>query len=336
MTVKTIPVACTLIALGSTDLGQFTGLRFLSDEFDATDEGPTLLLRLRTSGADAGLGFYGDGSDGSLHFDGITTPDGTTLVGSVYLLHRDLYCTDILIDEGITVKVGGPDDGSFRILALGTLTNNGTISNDGDPGVDDAAGGAFPQGSIGANTAGGTGGSGDVGAPGGDATGTLTDTGVGGAGGSAGEGFEGGIAGTATPFPAGDGTLRSLPNAALGTVRNARASGGTGGGGGGSSDGTTPGGGGGAGGAPIVIVAVSIINNGTIRSAGGAGGNASGGGAAGAGGGGGGGGLIIIVARTEAENGAGVIVPGGLGGTSIDAGEAGSNGADGSVLRLTA
>ena len=70
-------------------------------------------------------GVFGDGSDGSVTFDGTTTILGFVPAASSYTMTRDIFCTSITINNGVTVKPNG-----FRIFvtATGTLTNNGTIS----------------------------------------------------------------------------------------------------------------------------------------------------------------------------------------------------------------
>ena len=46
---------------------------------------------------------------------------------STYTLTRDIHCTSVTINNGVTVKTA-----NYRIFCRGTITNNGTISNNGN------------------------------------------------------------------------------------------------------------------------------------------------------------------------------------------------------------
>ncbi|MFO0824982.1 MAG: hypothetical protein U0792_17985 [Gemmataceae bacterium] len=81
------------------------------------------------SGISGGGGVFGDGSDGSLTYDGSTTILGMAPVANVYTLTRDIWASTITVNNGVTIKPAG-----FRIFCSGTLTNNGTIQNDGGNG----------------------------------------------------------------------------------------------------------------------------------------------------------------------------------------------------------
>ena len=83
----------------------------------------------------------------------------------------------------------------------------------------------------------------------------------------------------------------------------------------------------------MVLAAPIITNNGTIQAQGGNGQAGSGSAAAG-GGGGGAGGLIYIITRSY--NGTAPSVTGGTGGAAVHGGVAGSAGAPGLVLQLSA
>lgn len=170
---------------------------------------------LTISGPDLSLlasGFFGDGRDGSLVFDGTSTvlgitPStqtnyGPTAPGGVsvkqYLLTRDIYCTDMTVDSGVLIFVEG-----FRVYVNGTLTLDGHI---GGPGAYGGTGGASSGGNAGgatrtAGTIGNRLAGGSGGAPGGAAvTGTSSgvaplgssNTGGGGGSGNGGAGTAGG------------------------------------------------------------------------------------------------------------------------------------------------
>src|SRR6266568_6571221 len=83
-------------------------------------------------------GMFGDGSDQAVTFGnssqltvlGITpTGSGTVQDPYVYLLSRSIFCSDLTVNLNTVVKASG-----YRIFCTGTLTNNGTISSDGNAG----------------------------------------------------------------------------------------------------------------------------------------------------------------------------------------------------------
>src|SRR4051794_13567206 len=90
-------------------------------------------------------GFWGDGSDGALVFDGTNSfgaglPAGMgTTSGAgpnlVYTLTRDIFGTTISVSAGKTVNTNG-----FRIFATVSLTNAGNIQNLGNAAVLTVAG----------------------------------------------------------------------------------------------------------------------------------------------------------------------------------------------------
>lgn len=87
---------------------------------------------------------YGDGSDGVVAFDGVTTVLGLAPSTGVYTLTRDIYlASGSSIAATVTIKTA-----NYRIYCNGTLTLNGTIDNSGATGgaggaaVADAAGAA--------------------------------------------------------------------------------------------------------------------------------------------------------------------------------------------------
>lgn len=81
-------------------------------------------------GISGGFAWGGDGSDGSVTFDGSTTILGMAPSSSVYTLTRDIFCSSITVNNGVTIKTT-----NYAIYCTGTLTNNGTIQNNGTNGA---------------------------------------------------------------------------------------------------------------------------------------------------------------------------------------------------------
>lgn len=246
------------------------------------------------------FGLGGDGSDGSVIFDGAATVLALVPSSSIYTLARDIYVRDMTVNSGVTIKTN-----NFRIFHAGTLLNNGTISNDGVAGGNAAVGTPGAAGTVtalqtlAATLAGGIGGAiagaGAAGAVGVAADGPL----LGGTGGTGGTAGAAGGAGGATANTPNINNAHQLDSLMTGSAVSAASTGkilflkgGQGGGGGGGQAATNAGGGGGAGGGIVLIVGQTLINNGTISAKGGAGGTAAG---TAAGGGGGGGGVIILL-----------------------------------------
>lgn len=270
--------------------------------------------------------WYGDGTDGSQTFDGTTTILGLVPVANVYTLDRDIVLQSGIINAGVTILTN-----CFRIFCRGNLTNNGTIQNDGGPGLTDGSnGGTASQQVIGAGGFGGAGSVNDGNA------GSTVNTAIGGSGGDGGAGGTGaaGLKGdSVAPLPF-EGTYRTflvLTQGAYTPSSDYLAAGAGGGGGGG--DGVNTGAGGGGGGSGLFIAAYTILGTGVIRSNGGNGGN---GGTGNVGGGGGGGGGFVIIcsfsASSNAITGQTITATGGSGGTGSGTGVAGSNGSNGTVI----
>jgi hypothetical protein len=241
-------------------------------------------------------GLFGDGSDGDVVMDGTTTlvglgqytinPGNLIPASNVYTMTRDIFCEDLTINTGVTLRTAG-----FKVFVNGILLNNGTIESNGT-----SASGAT-QGVGGAGATNSTVVAQD-GRPGGTGVGTAAPTvfvmrkGTGVATG------KGGIGGNGAPNAGGAGSAfaanqqtRYVPHLVVQPAYGltASAQGGASGGG----DGTNSGGGGGGGAGMIILVAKAITNNGTIRANGGNGGTTSAGNTGG--GGGGAGGVITIV-----------------------------------------
>lgn len=266
---------------------------------------------------------FGNGSDGALVFNGSSTVAGMVPSSNVYTMTRDIYATDITINNGVTLKPA-----NFRIFCRGTLSNAGTISAIGNAGA--AAG-----------TAGGSMGSGTL--VGGRAGGAGT-TGTGGAGSAAFIGMPaGGAGGAGNPGAAGaGGTIVNstvmpyqlvFPVLSLNTSFNFNQNppmGGPGGGAGGG-DGTNNGGGGGSGGGIIVIIAYKVVNTGTISVKGGAGGTPT---AGNTGGGGSGSGGVILIYTLVAWTAGTTDVTAGSAGSLHGTGSNGVAGGSGTVLNV--
>lgn len=265
------------------------------------------------------VSLFGDGSDGD-----VTISSNTTLTS-------DKFYNNLTIDSTFTLNTGG-----YRIFVKGTLTNNGTIANNGSNGaaVTGGAGGAGVT--VGAGKDGGTGHS-----PG--------SNGGGGGGGG------GGVVWIAAKIIATEGTI----TATGGNGGNAVAPGGAGSGAGAAGVASSPtfissgtsgagGAGSGAGGAAAGVTATKtnskflfpvytftdIITGGTLfggASGGGGGANVSG---SIAGGGGGGMGGVIVEIYTALTTSGTRTVTGGTGGTGVNGGSSGGNGSSGTTIRV--
>lgn len=271
------------------------------------------------------VSFFGDGSDGAVTISGNTT------------LSRDMYYSTLTINGGITLNTNG-----YRVFVSGTLTNNGTIANNGGNGGTPTAGSGAPAGTLPGGVNGPTGASGG------------NNKGGGGGGG-------GGIVAIYAYNIVNNGTIQAnggnggnglgnqggVVNSANGVNgNNANPSEGANGGGGGGYNGSTGNSTGGVATATAVpdltfrfivqaylmfdFVAIATIKGGASGGSGGA--TNSGGGGAG-GGGGGGGGFVLIVYHTasfgtEQANG------GSLGSGNYTGGQNGSNGSNGKVLKV--
>lgn len=276
-------------------------------------------------------GWYGDGSNGSGTLDGTTTVFGLVPAASLYTMARDLYCTNLTINNGVSLKTNG-----YRLFCSGTLTNNGTILWVGLNATTNASAGnlvnnsaSINAGNIGA--AGGAGGTTGNGNPGGSQGTNCSAGGAGGTGGNAGA-SSGGAGGQNTGFNAGIMAPRALPHF-LGPYGQQgqtlfQCFGGSGGGGGAGASGVS-GGAGGTGGGIVLVVAFTIAGTGTISVRGGNGANAPG---ANSGGGGGGGGGSIFILSSSASGGAvagqTLVTAGGTHGNGTGTG---TNGVDGSA-----
>ena len=269
-------------------------------------------------------GILGDGTDGSVHLDGVVTVPWATLAGGVYSMTRDALTTSLTIASGVTLVCAG-----FRIFCQGTVTNNGTLSANGNNATSFTGGGASTARSLATGRSGGTGNTG-VGSTGGQG-----GFGVGN-GGSGGNGSGANTGGAAISSLSGlNWMLRDVQGIATGIIAYANAAqpiaGGSGGSGGGG-DGTNRGGGGGSGGSLIALIARSFIHTSSgLMTAVGGNGFAPATGNCGGGGGGGGGGIFIFTIN-PATNAGSISVAGGTGAAGIGTGTAGGNGTAGTSL----
>jgi hypothetical protein len=288
----------------------------------------------------AATAVYGDGIDGSIAFDGNTTPvAGATRSGSTYTMTRDIVASAISVSNGVTVKPSG-----YRIYCNGTITNNGTIQANGNDGSGSTGGALLATtGFLGnATTVGTKGGNGGANANGAAGTNLTANAGggAGGAGGTGGGKTAGAAGSVIAPTAANGGTieLHRFSTAVEGYWSTSSATviaplGGSGGGGGGGGAGSTGGGAGGGGGL-LLINAFKIDNsNGVISASGGNGANGTGTNAGG--GGGGGGGVMWLIYHSFIGTGTHAPkVDGGTGGTGVGNGLAGSSGNAGTLVLI--
>jgi lysophospholipase L1-like esterase len=280
--------------------------------------------------------WFGDGSDGAVVFDGTTTILGMAPSSSVYTLTRDLFVTNMTVNNGVTIKTTG-----FRIYGTGTLmtpiqsvASTGIIDCSGGNAAGQTAGAATANQSLSGSVGGGAGGA--IGGAG-VAGGTLTAAGTG--------PLMGGVGGIGGASTGAAGAAGANTNAVAQNLLNARtvhtattgcAMGSFGAfqkvlyvqpgqGGGGGGGGSAVGGGGGGGGGIVLIAAATINFLGSITANGGNGGNSTNG----AGGGGGGGGVVYLTCANLGLLGT-VTAAGGFPGTGT-AGAPASGGA-GSVI----
>ncbi len=273
--------------------------------------------QLKLSVYGLGGGFFGDGADGN-----VTISANTDLA-------RDMNYANLTIDSTFTLNTKG-----FRVFVNGTLTNNGTIANNGGNGSGVTGGTAGAEGTLlggtaGATYAGGTG-AGGGGGGGGICWISARDVAV--------QGVIEAKGGTGANASApGSGNANGNNGAAIALSLIQSGSGATGG----NCNGQT----GGVGGvissnsksSPKSSVILTMMIDGVTELAGGAGGGSGGGSVsnASAGGGGGGqGGLIVFIYRFLTTSGT-LTVTGGAGGTgSGTGGLSGATGSSGLAISL--
>ena len=243
--------------------------------------------------------------------------DGNVTISSNTTLTRDMYYNDLTVNSGIILTTA-----NYRVFVKGTLTNNGTIRNNGNDG-----------------TAGGAGG--DIAA---DGNGTAGTVGVSGAGVAAGTlpSIKAAIAATAGTVGQGGAAVTVAAGTAItyAPILQAAKTGGTGGNGGNFPSFGGAGGGQTGASTPSNLAKVQVIylpeyfltteiNTAGVATGGAGGGGAGAGGAAAKGGGGGGGGAgthgghVWIAAKKVINSATGVIsANGGNGGNGGRGGNA--------------
>lgn len=329
MATSLFPLSSSLISRVGVILGQFIAFDF-GDSFTLSDEGETVSIKLNTPLSDIGSLIFGASHvvPNAAHFDGFNEFPFAHLGAGNYELTQDTYLTDgAIIDAGVTVSTRG-----WRLFCNGKLTNNGTISADGNSAIGAPGAAQTSIGSLGFGMAGGDGAQDGGGTAGTDQANGLGDANaIGGKGGNN-AGLIGG-AGGAYAMPLG-GPLQNAAHT-LGELTMGYQTGATdglnpttfvmggGAGGGGGAGSTGSGGGGGGGGGVMVLAIFNLVNNGLITAKGGNGANAVG--ADASGGGGGGGGLINIITRILTGSGT-ISVDGGIGGQKTATGQVGVNG----------
>lgn len=259
--------------------------------------------------------------------------DVATTISSNTTLTRNMYYSSLTVNNGITLNTGG-----YWIYCTGTITNNGTISRNGD------GGGAATNGANGGSGSGGEAGGSGIGG------GVLADGDMSGAlagepGGNAGSGTAGGGGNGISGDPGINQTFTLVDGPGGGNL------GGSGGDGNGTTGGTGATGGGAgsntaAGDIPRDIFRAGIMKDFTTAStqyetsasAGGSGGggggaggndgpNSRGGGGGGGGGSGGGGGIVVIFAKTITNTSGTISAKGGNGGAGGSGGDGFAGGA---------
>jgi hypothetical protein len=304
-----------------------------------------------------GFGWFADGSDGNLVFDGtgtVTLLGGATIVPSagVYVLPRNIHAADLTINAGVTVYAN-----SYIIYVNGTGTINGVLEQNGIDSNSQTAGGAASDnylpnaglgGGNGATNGGGNTSGGNFNAGIGCTLGSLPavdgaaingGTCQGGTGGGVDASHQGGGTGTValTSTQQGDihdpwigffrgGTVVSAIG--LPTTRWLTGTGGGGGGCNGSTFQCIAGGGGGSGGLLVAFIH-TIAGTGAIRAKGGHGGDGGQQGTLGpAGGGGGGAGGFVFLWYVNGTPPT-VDISGGAGGLGAHGGFNGGTGGNG-------
>ena len=326
-------IRLTYLPSSSTWYGEYvSGLQLDATASDIQPAGTAASAGNKGLAADAGHvhtqnrgGVFGDGSDGAVTLDGSTTYSGFGAPsGNVYTMSRDVFCTSLVIDSGVTLKPAG-----YRVFVAGAITGTGTISANGNSGSGASAGGSSGSGTL---TGGRPGGAGGTTSPAAGSNGTNSTVGTPAAG-NGGAGTD--AAGNGGSPVSSSVTFFRVPFNALAAIvpgidaaNGNGPSGGAGGGGGGGSTGGA-GGGGGGGGGPVFVFAWSIASGIAITATGGAGGNASGNG----GGGGGGTGGLVLLYTLSAWGGTATLTAGGAG-SGAGTGSNGSAGGTGNSLNV--
>ncbi len=279
--------------------------------------------------ANFGLGFFGDGSDGTVTLDGTATVGWATLASNIYKLTRNVNLQNLTVNSGVTLNAAG-----YIVNVTGAITGSGTIANNGSNAVSTSGANGASNGTIAGGKTGGAGQAAAIGTAGSNNSGECFGA-AGGAGGS-GSSTGGGAGGTVTaPATSSGGTMmiRTLPAACVGHnianngIRQFLPGGGGGGGGG---DGTNAGGGGGGSGGVLLINAKTVLGTALVCQANG--GNGFNPTTGNTGGGGGGGGGLVLLNTTATPTGITFQANGGAGGIAHGSGTNGTAGSNGTTV----
>lgn len=301
----------------------------------------------------AGPGWFGDGSDGAVNFDGSSAVTGFTRSGLVYSpsARPSWYFTTLTIGAGVTIcgEIGGEGTGggaSFEIWAnVGTVVASGAaiIKINGATPTTNAAATVMTTGHTGATTGQGAGGIQNAGQNGGAFTGVWCNSRKAGAGGFGGASLTaaastaGGTASTTLADSVGlPCTFEQAKIHRLNSAQPGAASGGGGGGSGAGTVGIASGGAGGNGGGVLTYGTRTYTGPGTlsvqVKGGNGAPGVSAVGSNAGGGSGGGGGEVTVAVGYSSLPAGITIDKSGGTGGAPQGAGSAGGSGVAGQQM----
>ncbi len=125
------------------------------DQIQFVDDGKTKWIYFyannQWNGLEVSTTGYGDGSDGAVTLNGSTTFSFASLASNVYTLNRDIFCSALTLQAGVTLKPNG-----FKVYSQQAIDIFGHLSLDGGPagrGVDGGA--ASGAGTFGGGGAGG-------------------------------------------------------------------------------------------------------------------------------------------------------------------------------------
>lgn len=106
-----------------------------------------------------GIGFFGDGNQGFLDFDGSATVNGVAPVANVYIMTSDFESSNVRVRSGVTLAMSGyiaMANGNFQVDSGGVVTSM-------SPSVINASGLTAGTGASAAGSSGSTSGSGGAG-----------------------------------------------------------------------------------------------------------------------------------------------------------------------------
>ena len=71
---------------------------------------------------EGGDAIFGEGTDGAATFDGTATVISLAPTSNVYKLVKDIYCTNLTVNSGVTLFTNG-----FRVFVKGNIKNHGPV-----------------------------------------------------------------------------------------------------------------------------------------------------------------------------------------------------------------